>query len=127
MKFAWIKSHCDSFPIATMCRVLQVSRSGFYKWRNAKPSPRAQRTEAIKADILKLFERFEGIYGSYKIAEELKADKKMETACRNTVARAMKEMGLKCKVTRQFQPRTTISDPENPFKNVLNQQRLFLL
>ena len=51
MKYAWIKKQRDSYPIQTMCRVLQVSKSGFYKWLSATPSPRVQRSETIKADV----------------------------------------------------------------------------
>jgi len=46
----------------------------------------------------------------------------METACRNTVARAMREMGLKSKVSKRFKPATTVADPKRqPAPNVLNQ------
>ena len=51
MKFAWIKEHRDSFPVSTMCRVFDVSSSGFYKWLHGKPGQRTQRTEAIKVNI----------------------------------------------------------------------------
>jgi putative transposase len=63
-----------------------------------------------------------GIYGSYKIAEVLKENEKMESACRNTVATAMREMGLKSKVSKRFKPATTVTDPKRqPAPNVLNQ------
>ena len=42
MKYAWIEEHRDSFPVATMCRVLQVSTSGFYKSLRATPSLRSE-------------------------------------------------------------------------------------
>ena len=122
MKYAWIQEHCDSFAIQTMCRVLQVSTSGFYRWISAEPGPRAQRTEAIQADVRKVYEESHGVYGSYKIAEALKADDHLESACRNTVAKAMREMGLKSRVSRKFQPTTTVTDPEKkPAPNVLEQ------
>ena len=48
MKYAWIHEHRDSFPIAVMCDVLAVSKSGYYASIDREPSPRAQRRERIK-------------------------------------------------------------------------------
>lgn len=122
MKYAWIKQHRDSFPVNRMCRVLQVSTSGFYKWLHATPSPRAQRTAAIRRSVQQVYEQFKGIYGSYKIAEQLRSDDQVESACRNTVAKAMQEMGLKSRVSRKFRPATTVCDPHSkPAPNVLGQ------
>lgn len=123
MKFAWIKEHRDSFPVSVMCRVFDVSSSGFYKWLHAKPGLRAQRTEAIKADVRKVYEQSNSIYGSYKIAQQLESDDQLETACRNTVAKAMREMGLKSRVSKKFRPATTVRDPDSkPAPNLLRQQ-----
>lgn len=122
MKYAWIEENRDSFPVSTMCRVLQVSTSGFYKSLRATPSRRAQRTEAIKAAVRVVYDQSNGIYGSYKIADQLKADVQLESACRNTVARAMREMGLKSRVCKKFRPATTVQDPAHkPAQNLLQQ------
>jgi putative transposase len=52
-----------------------------------------------------------GIYGSEKIAEQLRKRDDLESACRNTVASAMQELGLKSRVSRGFTPTTTQADP----------------
>ncbi len=84
--------------------------------------PGARRTETIKADVRRVYDSSRGIYGSCKIAEVLKNTAKMESACRNTVARAMREMGLKIRVSRRFKPTTTMTDPKRQAApNVLNQ------
>lgn len=85
MKYAWIKAQ-EQFPITAMCRVLGVSKSGYYKSQSAKVSPRRQRTQRIHDDVQTLYDRSHQIYGSYKIADQLQKDKTMESACRNTVA-----------------------------------------
>lgn len=122
MKYAWIAEHRDSFPVATMCRVMNVSSSGYYGWLKRKPGPRAQRTAAIKEDVRKIYEQSHGIFGSYKIAEKLREDDRLETACRNTVAKAMKEIGIKSRVFSKFKPTTTVADPDKkPAVNILNQ------
>ena len=123
MKYAWIQEHQDSYPVQTMCCLLGVSRSGFYKWLDAAPSPRAIRSETIKATVRRVFEASRGIYGSKKIAHELQKSTAVEKACRNTVAKAMKEMGLKSRIYRRFRPTTTVADPSRqPAANLLNQE-----
>jgi len=63
-----------------------------------------------------------GIYGSYKIAQELKKHEHLATACRNTVAFAMREMQLKSRVSKKFKPVTTESDlSKKPSRNILAQ------
>ena len=122
MKFAWIKQHRDSFPVIVMCRILGVSKSGFYKWLKATPSPRVQRSERIRATVREIHGQSDQIYGSYKIAKVMQASDDLETACRNTVASAMRELGLKSKVSRKFKPTTTVVDPtKRPAENLLNQ------
>ena len=123
MKYAWIQQHRDSFPITTMCEVLQVSKSGYYTSLRRQPSPRAQRSARITASVQQIHAESHGIYGSLKIARELQEREDLESACRKTVARAMRELGLKSKVTRRFRPPTTTqSDPtKRPAPNTLEQ------
>ena len=122
MKYAWIKQHRDSFCVSSMCRVLRVSKSGFYRSLTASPSPRTQRTARIHDSVKEVYEQSDGIYGSYKIAKKLQLDADRESACRNTVAKAMSEMGLKSRVSKKFKPTTTVTDPsKKPAPNVLDQ------
>ncbi len=122
MKYAWVKDNSDSLPVAAMCRAFQVSKSGYYRWLKAEPSLRTQRSERIHASIKQIYEESNQIYGSYKIADQLGKDDRLEAACRNTVATAMREMGLKSRVSKKFTPTTTVSDPSKiPAPNILNQ------
>jgi putative transposase len=105
-----------------MCHVLNVAKSGFYKWRCAKPSLRAQRGQRIRAAVKQVHEQSGGIYGSYKIAQQLEQDDRLESACRNTVAAAMRELGLRSKVSKKFKPTTTVVDAsKTPAANLLDQ------
>jgi putative transposase len=122
VKYAWVKDNSDSFPVAAMCRAFQVSKSGYYRWLKAEPSLRTQRSERIRSSIKQVYEESNQIYGSYKIADQLKKDDRLEAACRNTVASAMREMGLKSRVAKKFTPTTTVSDPSKiPAPNILDQ------
>lgn len=123
MRYAWIQQHRDSYPIAVMCRVLQVSSSGFYGWLKATPGPRARRSARIQQAVATVFASSNQIYGSHKITRVIKADPNMETACRNTVAKAMRQMGLKSRVKKRFTPVTTQTDAsKQPAPNILAQQ-----
>jgi putative transposase len=118
MKYAWITQHGDSFPIAMMCEVLEVSTSGYHASVDRAPSPRAQRRARIDAAVRQVHAASHGVYGSVKIARNLAQQDKLETACRNTVARAMREMGLQSRVSQAFTPTTTQADPtKSPARN----------
>ena len=68
---------------------------GYYGWLSSDLSPRAKRTATIRESVMEVYQQSNGIYGSYKIAQKLKSDSHLETACRNTVAKAMKDLGIK--------------------------------
>jgi len=122
MKYAWIREHRDDYSVVRLCRAMQVSQSGFYRWLDSEPGPRSRRTAAIRAAVMEVYQQSNCIYGSYKIAEKLKSDERLETACRNTVAKAMKDLGIKSRVSRKFKPTTTVSDPGGkPAPNILAQ------
>jgi putative transposase len=122
MKYAWITKHRDSFAIAPMCQLLGVSRSGYYDSVGRPRSQRAERSEKIHASVRQVFHEKHAIYGSAKIAEELAKRDELESACRNTIARAMREMGLKSRVSKAFTPTTTKADPsKRPAPNVLDR------
>lgn len=123
MKYAWITKHRDSFPIVLMCQALNVSRSGYYDSVDRPPSPRAERTQKIRESVRQVFDESHAIYGSLKIAEHLAQREELETACRNTVVRAMQELGLKSRVRKRFTPTTTKSDPsKQPAENTLDRK-----
>jgi putative transposase len=105
-----------------MCELLNVSRSGYYDSLDRPVSKRAERTAKIRESVRQLFEESHTLYGPAKIVQALLQRDELETACRNTVSRAMQEMGLKSRVTKAFTPTTTKSDPSRcPAPNVLAQ------
>lgn len=122
MKYAWIDQHRDSFPIRVMCDVLNVSPSGYYDSIDRPPSERAKRHERIQQAVEQVHAESHGIYGSVKVTEMLQQREDLESACRNTVAVAMREMGLKSRVVKHFSPTTTQSDPtKQPAENKLDR------
>ena len=67
----------QGFPVVPMCHVLGVSKSGYYAWRNCKPSTRKLEDERLKVAIKAAHERGRGTYGPKKIQEELVDIEKM--------------------------------------------------
>ncbi len=122
MKYAWIARHRDSFPVSVMCDAMNVSPSGYYDSIERPPSERAKRRERIRQAVEQVHAESHGIYGSYKVAETLQNRDDLESACRNTVAAAMREMGLKSRICKRFKPTTTRSDPtKRPAENKLDR------
>ena len=122
MKYAWITQHGDLYPIVLMCELLAVSKAGYYDSLHRKPSSRAQRRERIHAAVRAVHAESQAIYGSFKIAREMARRDNLESACRNTVARAMRDMGLASHVAKAFRPTTTKSDPtKQAAPNVLDR------
>ena len=104
-----MSAHQAFYPIATMCRVLEVSTSGYYAWRNRGPSRRAQGNSVLWERIKAIHARSRGTYGSPRIHAELKADG--VKVGHNRVARLMRETGIEG-VSRRRRWNTTKRDPE---------------
>jgi len=122
VKYAWIKENRDTFPVKVMCRVLDVSTSGYYDWCDRVPSPRSIRHQRICAAVRQVFVDSHENYGSSKVTRALAKTSGLESACRNTVRNAMRKLGLKSRVAKRFVPTTTQADPSRePAKNLLNQ------
>jgi putative transposase len=110
VKYACIRAHRQQFPLTLMCRLLGVSRAGFYAAERRAPSARARRHESLRAVISALYEASRATYGSPRIHRELRS---AETPCgRNLVARMMRECGLRAKPRRRQRPLTTNSRHE---------------
>ena len=101
MKYVWIRGHADEFPVALMCRVLKVSRSGYYGWLVRRPSQRKKRRKQIAAAARQSHQDSNRIYGYRKVHEELVQDKGLK-CCKETVRKVMRRLGIRSKVTRKF-------------------------
>jgi len=100
-----VKANQAQFPIATMCRVLGVSASGYYAWRKRPRSERARGDAILAHRIRGIHLHSRGTYGAPRIHAEL-ADEGMRVG-RKRVARLMQAAGLQG-VSRRRRPRTTI-------------------
>jgi putative transposase len=106
--------------VSLMCRVLNVTRGGYYAWRDRPASARAQRRDELVERIEEIFDASGGTYGSPRVTVELK-DQGMNVSA-NTVARYMRAARIAVTPAKRFQPRTTDSDHPHPIApNVLNR------
>ena len=121
MKFAFIKERLGGVPAALACDVLEVSRSGYYAWRDRPASAHGKRQEELARKIRKVHADNRRVYGSPRIFKALKGAG--EAVCQNTVAKVMRTHGLRGKVKRKFVPCTTDSAHAQPISsNVLDRQ-----
>jgi len=103
-----VKANQANYPIAMMCRLLEVSTSGYYAWLKRPPSKRS-REDAILTDRIRwIYLRSRSSYGAPRVYEELK-DEGVRVG-RKRVARLMRIAGLQG-VSRRKRVRTTIRKP----------------
>lgn len=108
----FIEEHRQEFDITLMCRLLAVSRSGYYAWRQRQPSAREMADAQLLEEIRKIFAASGQTYGSPRIHMELRAE---GIRCsRKRVARLMRENGLKVVQKRKNRVVTTDSDHDFP-------------
>lgn len=122
MKFAFIEEHlAGQFPVEVCCDVLEVSRSGYYDWRDRPASAREKRREELAAKVEAVHRENRGVYGSPRVFRVLKAQG--ESVCENTVAKVMNERQIRAKGKKKYVPRTTDSTHDRPVaENVLDRQ-----
>ena len=122
MKFAFIERHLSGqFPVEACCEVLEVSRSGYYAWRDRPASARAKRREELAGKVRAVHHENRGVYGSPRVFRALKAGG--ESVCENTVAKVMRERQIRAKSKKKFVPRTTDAAHDRPVAaNLLGRQ-----
>jgi putative transposase len=115
-----VRANQAAYPIATMCRLLGVSASGFYAWMQREPSPRAQADARLLARIRAIHERSRSTYGAPRIHAEL-------AACgmhvgRKRVARLMNEACLQGVSRRKWVCTTVRASDARPAPDLVQRQ-----
>jgi len=108
------------FSIEAMCRVLRVSRSGFYDFKACPTNQRHKQDKELKAKIQLIFQEYEGRYGSPRVHLELRAQG--FPCSQKRVARLMQELELAATKPRRF---VVTTDSKHSFPvagNLLNRQ-----
>jgi transposase InsO family protein len=106
-----IEAQKANYTVTRMTGLLEVSRSGFYKWRAAAlagPSPAQQRRIVIDAKVKEFHDASDQVYGSPRILADLREDGM--AISRKTVAASMRRQRLAGISPRRFAPVTTVID-----------------
>lgn len=121
MRFEFIEQHREEWPITVMCRVLEVSRSGFYAWRVRPESARSQRHQELVAEMEEIHaDQDLKNYGSPRMRDELVS--RGHTVSENTVARLMRAHGLRAAGGRKFRVTTDSKHSLPVAENVLDRE-----
>jgi putative transposase len=120
VRFVFIATEKAWAPVTTLCRVLEVSRSGFYAWEDRDPSKRSMDDEKLCVEIVAIHKASRGTYGSPRVHAELQA--LGIAVSRKRVARLMRTLGLESPRKKRFKA-TTDSKHDMPVAdNVLDRQ-----
>ena len=95
-----IREYTNEFPVMLMCRVLSVSRSGYYRWLDRPRSQRLQHREHMEKHVLDIYATYKARYGAPRIAKELAA---LGVSCStNLTAKILQLQGLKAHNGKAF-------------------------
>lgn len=120
MKYAFVDSQKEYYPVATLCRVLEVSRRGYYDWVQRPVSAQQKANRQLLSEIKRVFEETREVYGAPRIYKELK-----ETGyfCGlNRVARLMRQAEIVPKTVKKFRITTDSRKSHKPAENLLGQK-----
>lgn len=108
------------YPVPTMSRVLEVSASGYYAWRERQPSKRAQEEARLEVEIRAAHKRTRQTCGPERLQSDLAEHGVRVGICR--IKRIRKKLGIRCKQVKRFKATTDSKHNLPVAENLLNQQ-----
>ena len=100
MKYRFIQGQAKHHRVSRLCRVLGVSRSGYYQWRQRKPSARAQDDARLLIEIERVHKANFGAYGAFKTWRELTGQG--VAGGKHRIARLRRDNGIEARRKRRF-------------------------
>ena len=120
MRYAFIAAHAIEFSIWIMCRVLRVSRSGYYAWQTRPESERSVENRRLVERIKAVHKKSRRTYGSPRVHRQLVAEG--QRCSRGRIERLMWANGIRAKQKRKFVA-TTDSKHDLPVaENILRRE-----
>ena len=120
MRFAFIAVEKAGFPVRLLCRVLGVSRAGFYAWHTRAPSAHTRGDERLGLEVAAIHAESRQRYGSPRVHAEL--GDRGHRVSRKRVARLMRQHGLAGRRRRRFRATTDSRHMFPVAANVLARQ-----
>jgi len=104
LRYHFIDIEKKVYPLTLLCKVMRVSRSGFYSWKNREKSPRQQERERLIPKVKKIHRLSKESYGARRISEDLEAQG--ESCGRTKAGTLMKLAGVAAKQNKKFKVTT---------------------
>ena len=121
MRYDFIRQQMKAYPVTLLCRVMQVSRSGFYDYRRHYQGQSHDPTQqALESRIKAIFKESKGTYGSRRILEKLKAEG--HHIGRYRVRSLMRKLKLKAKTPKRYKVTTDSNHSYSVAPNLVNRQ-----
>lgn len=111
MKFAFIHAEKATFPVSALCRLLGVTRQGYYAFARRPASARADREQALRERLRAMHAESRGTYGSPRLHAALRREG--TRVGKSRVERALRSMGLQGRSRRRWRV-TTRANPAHP-------------
>jgi putative transposase len=103
-----------------MCRLLEVSRSGYYEWLGRSPRAQVDADQQVEAKVKHYFAQGRGTYGTRRI-KYLLAQEGLQVS-RRRIGRLLSQAGLRCKTRRRFKAPTASGQAQTVAPNRLNRE-----
>ncbi|MEZ5595746.1 MAG: IS3 family transposase [Pseudomonadales bacterium] len=121
MRYAFVARERTQYPLAVLCRLLGVSRSGFHTYLGRQAQPGPDKDVTLRQDLKRCHAESRGLYGRPRLVTDLRELGHVVGPKR--VSRLMREEGLRGKTKGRTRPRTTDSDHARPVaENLLARQ-----
>ena len=120
MKFGFIRAEKANFPIRALCRVLQVTRQGYYAFLKRPQSARVAQDMALRERVREVHKRSRGRYGSPRVHEALRREG--QRVGKRRVERAMRSLGLCARAPRRYRVTTAAHPRHEKAPNTLNRE-----
>lgn len=112
-----MRRHEDEFRITSLCRVLSVTRAGYYAWRGRSPSARSVTDARLLTEIRAIHQRSNRSYGSPRVCRYLR--RQGHHVSEKRVARLMTQAGLRAKRSKRFRVTTDSRRTQVVHENLL--------
>jgi putative transposase len=114
-----IKSNAEHFPVGMMCRMVSVSRSGYYAWKHRLHSDRDKANQLLASEIKRIFEDEKRRPGSPRITRRLQEEG--QSVSRHRVAKIMRINGWRAKAAKKYKATTNSNHSLPVAPNLLEQ------
>jgi transposase InsO family protein len=120
LRYDFIRREKKAYPVTILCKVMKVSRSGFYDYLHSLKRSDDPGETALKARIAAIFKQHRFQYGSRRIVKQLQDEGRQ--IGRYKVRRIMRELGLKAKAPKRYKATTDSRHSFPVAPNILNRE-----